>query len=98
MLHHLARVAASKPSSGPLLVVSCISVTPFCPTDPCNASDGARMSSSPEGMQEIQRMKSKLSLPPVILISCAQLHHDSFTLLNINTAVLLMWDSSLSYE
>ena len=73
MVHHLARVAASKPSSGPLLVVSFVSVAH--PTDPCNASDGACMSGSPEGMQEIQRMKSKLSLPPVSLISCAQLHH-----------------------
>lgn len=63
------------PRSGPLLMLSCVSVAPFSPTAPCNASDSARMSSYPKGMQEIQRMKSKLSLLSVILMLCAQLFH-----------------------
>lgn len=73
MLHHLTSVAASHPSSKLLLVVSCILVAHH--TDPCNASVSSCFSSSPEGMQEIQRMKSKLSLPHLSLISCAQLCH-----------------------
>lgn len=72
-LRHLAIVAASNPSSGPLFGVSCVSVARS--TDPCNAGDGTCMSGSLEGTQEIQGMMSKLSLPPVILIPCTRLHH-----------------------
>lgn len=43
--------------------------------DPRTASNTACMSRSPEGMQEIQRLKSKLSLPPVSLISWAGQHY-----------------------
>lgn len=69
MLHPLARVAASNNISRLLLMASRVFVTHH--TDPCTASNIARLSRSPKGMQEIQRMKSKLSLPPVILISWA---------------------------
>lgn len=73
MLHPLAGVAASNHISGLQLMVSCVSVNHHA--DPCTASNLACMSRSPEGIQEIQRMKSKLSLPLVILVSWAWQHY-----------------------